>query len=73
MKTKSKDHKPETQEKNPEIQQEEDQIDEQQTQQIPHQSLQAANNNNKRKAMEQGISPETERTRPRYSGIATVV
>ncbi|BAT85155.1 hypothetical protein LR48_Vigan03g208700 [Vigna angularis] len=37
------------------------------------QSLQQANNNNKRKTMEQGLSPETDRTRPRYSGIATVV
>ncbi|XP_047153609.1 two-component response regulator ARR9 [Vigna umbellata] len=36
------------------------------------QSLQQANNN-KRKTMEQGLSPETDRTRPRYSGIATVV
>lgn len=35
------------------------------------QSLQEANN--KRKTMEQGLSPETDRTRPRYSGIATVV
>ncbi|KAK7378079.1 hypothetical protein VNO80_03515 [Phaseolus coccineus] len=35
-------------------------------------SLQQANNN-KRKTMEQGLSPETDRTRPRYSGIATVV
>ena len=37
------------------------------------QILQQANNNNKRKTMEQGLSPETDRTRPRYSGIATVV
>jgi len=37
------------------------------------QSLQQANNNSKRKTMEQGLSPETDRTRPRYSGIATVV
>jgi len=36
------------------------------------QSLQQPNNN-KRKTMEQGLSPETDRTRPRYSGIATVV
>ncbi|XP_061367590.1 two-component response regulator ARR9 isoform X2 [Gastrolobium bilobum] len=36
------------------------------------QSLQQANNS-KRKTMEQGLSPETDRTRPRYSGIATVV
>lgn len=32
------------------------------------------NNNNKRKSMEQqGLSSETDRTRQRYSGIATVV
>lgn len=37
----------------------------------PQQSLQQANN--KRKTIEQGLSPETDRTRPRYSGIATVV
>ncbi|CAJ1914275.1 unnamed protein product [Sphenostylis stenocarpa] len=36
------------------------------------QSLQQANSN-KRKTMEQGLTPETDRTRPRYSGIATVV
>ncbi|RDX96754.1 Two-component response regulator ARR9 [Mucuna pruriens] len=36
------------------------------------QSLQQANSN-KRKTIEQGLSPETDRTRPRYSGIATVV
>ncbi|GAU17910.1 hypothetical protein TSUD_330350 [Trifolium subterraneum] len=36
------------------------------------QSLQQGNNN-KRKNMEQGLSSETDRTRPRYSGIATVV
>ena len=29
------------------------------------------NNNNKRKAMEESLSPD--RTRPRYSGLATVV
>lgn len=38
------------------------------------QSLQQNNNNNKRKSMEQqGLSSETDRTRQRYSGIATVV
>lgn len=36
------------------------------------QSLQQANNN-KRKSVEQSLSSETDRTRPRYSGIATVV
>ncbi|PNX94011.1 two-component response regulator ARR9-like protein [Trifolium pratense] len=36
------------------------------------QSLQQGNNN-KRKNMEQGLSSDTDRTRPRYSGIATVV
>ncbi|WVZ08374.1 hypothetical protein V8G54_021720 [Vigna mungo] len=44
----------------------------QQTIEQQQQSLQQANNN-KRKTMEQGLSPETDRTRPRYSGIATVV
>ena len=39
-----------------------------QQQQPPQQA-----NNNKRKTMEQGVTPETDRTRPRYSGIATVV
>lgn len=45
----------------------------QQTQQSqqPHQQQQQQSNNNKRKALEEGISPE--RTRPRYNGIATVV
>ncbi|XP_057717815.1 two-component response regulator ARR8 [Arachis stenosperma] len=48
-------------------------------QQQQQQSLQQNNNNNnnssnKRKSMEQSLSPETtDRTRPRYSGIATVV
>lgn len=42
----------------------------QQTQQS-HQQQQQQSNNNKRKALEEGISPE--RTRPRYNGIATVV
>ncbi|XP_058740174.1 two-component response regulator ARR9-like [Vicia villosa] len=38
------------------------------------QPLQQNNNNNKRKSMEQqGLSSETDRTRQRYSGIATVV
>ncbi|WVY96471.1 hypothetical protein V8G54_028622 [Vigna mungo] len=32
------------------------------------QSLQA--NNNKRKTMEQGLSPKTDRTRPRYNGTS---
>ncbi|WVY97732.1 hypothetical protein V8G54_029883 [Vigna mungo] len=36
------------------------------------QSLQQANIN-KRKTMEQGLSPETDRTRSRYNGITTVV
>ncbi|KAK4272458.1 hypothetical protein QN277_021015 [Acacia crassicarpa] len=73
---------------NPRVQQEENQIDVQQPtsqsqqdqkQQQPQleqqqpQSPQAASNN-KRKAIEQqGLPPETERTRPRYSDIATVV
>ncbi|XP_015969207.1 two-component response regulator ARR8 [Arachis duranensis] len=47
-------------------------------QQQQQQSLQQNNNNNnssnKRKSMEQSLLPETtDRTRPRYSGIATVV
>ncbi|MED6172301.1 hypothetical protein PIB30_048789 [Stylosanthes scabra] len=38
------------------------------------QQQQNNNNSNKRKSMEQSLSPEpTDRTRPRYSGIATVV
>ncbi|CAL0310111.1 unnamed protein product [Lupinus luteus] len=75
--TKLKDQKQETLQKV-------ENIDEQQQQQIvqpdsetiieqQQQSLQQGNSN-KRKTMEQGISPETDRTRPRYnSGIATVV
>ncbi|KAF7804023.1 two-component response regulator ARR9 [Senna tora] len=81
MKTKLKDQKPETQE-NPELEKQElDQIDEHLTLEPPssqpqldqQQSQQAVASNNKRKAIEQGLSSETDRTRPRYSGIATVV
>ena len=39
-----------------------------------HQQSVLQANNNKRKAMEQqGISPDTDRTRPRFNDIATVV
>lgn len=88
-KTKLKDQKQETQEKieNSEVQQQQPQQVQNDQQQAPQpqsepqahptieqqqQSLQQGNNN-KRKTMEQGLSTETERTRPRYSGIATVV
>ncbi|XP_054804312.1 two-component response regulator ARR9 isoform X2 [Prosopis cineraria] len=82
MKTKLKEQRPETQEnpENPRVQTEENQTAVQQhiisqpllDQQQP-QSPRAASNN-KRKAIEQqGLSPETDRTRPRYSDIATVV
>ena len=75
MKTKSKEQKPETQE-NHENPLEENQIDVQLPKPQPHhpepeqerivQQQQAGSNNNKRKAIEQqGIPPETDRTRPR--------
>ena len=81
-------HRPETQE-NHENPLEENQIDLQLPKPQPHHeeleqerivqqqaqsAQQAGSNNNKRKAIEQqGIPPETDRTRPRYSDIATVV
>ncbi|XP_028761469.1 two-component response regulator ARR9 [Neltuma alba] len=81
MKTRLKEQKPETQE-NPEtplVKPVENQIAVQQPTPQPQldqqqpQSPQAAGSN-KRKAIEQqGLSPETDRTRPRYSDIATVV
>ncbi|WJX78258.1 Two-component response regulator arr9 [Trifolium repens] len=37
------------------------------------QSLQQGNNNKRKNMEQQGLSSETDRTRPRYSGIATVV
>ncbi|XP_004493425.1 two-component response regulator ARR9 [Cicer arietinum] len=72
-KTKLKDQKQETEEKveNSEIQQ----PDSESHSQTQQQSVQQGTTNNKRKSIEQGLSsPETDRTRPRYStGIATVV
>ncbi|KAI4348615.1 hypothetical protein L6164_009320 [Bauhinia variegata] len=81
MKTKLKEQMQEAQEKleNPEVQQQEEQQQRQnennQQQPLQEQEQQALPqaNNNKRKTMEQGLSPETDRTRPRYNGIATVV
>ncbi|KAM0978525.1 hypothetical protein ACFX13_014752 [Malus domestica] len=69
MKTKSSNQNQEKQEdesENSETQsQEQDhELEQQQPQTMPP-------NNNKRKAMEEGLSPD--RTRPRYSGIATLV
>lgn len=79
--TEERPENPEIQHHQEQQQLQDNQIDDQQTQPPPaqpqldqqqQQSLQAASNN-KRKAIEQGLSPETDRTRPRYSGIATVV
>ncbi|KAE9621667.1 hypothetical protein Lal_00033012 [Lupinus albus] len=84
--TKLKDQNLETQEKveNSEIlhqqqqQQSETNIEQQQQQSETNieqqQQLLQQGNNNKRKSVEQGISPESDRTRPRYNnGIATLV
>lgn len=79
MKTKIKDQIKQQSQEEEEEEEESDESDfqspsqpQQQTQQSqPHQQQQQQSNNNKRKALEEGISPE--RTRPRYNGIATVV
>ncbi|XP_061367849.1 two-component response regulator ARR9-like isoform X3 [Gastrolobium bilobum] len=81
MKTKLKDQKQENQEKleNSEAQQQQHIQNEQQQAQFQptedrqqQQSLQQAINN-KRKTMEHGLSPDIDRTKPRYNGITTLV
>lgn len=77
MKTKLKDPIQEKHEKHedkddetekPEFQSQEQQ---EQQQQQPQQQQQQLSSSNKRKTLEEGLSPD--RTRPRYNGIATVV
>jgi len=75
MKTKLKDQKQENTDDdddddetgNPVLQSQEHPQRQQQQQQHHHQH----SNSNKRKALEEGLSPE--RTRPRYNGVTTVV
>ncbi|XWS59022.1 hypothetical protein CRYUN_Cryun08bG0085000 [Craigia yunnanensis] len=69
LKTKSKDHN-QKQEKQEAIAAFQSPKQEQEEQQHQQQVLQQSSNN-KRKAIEEGLSPE--RTRPRYNGITTVV
>ncbi|KAL5546562.1 hypothetical protein UlMin_006249 [Ulmus minor] len=71
MKTKSMNQNLEKQENegNPEENLDEQEIQTEKNQ--PQQQQQLPNNNNKRKAMEETLSPD--RTRPRYSGVATAV
>jgi len=84
MKTKIKNEKQEDQEKleNSEIQSEQQPQPPSQPQPQPQPQLESQSqpqpspllqqpNNNKRKAMEEGLSPD--RTRPRYNGITTMV
>jgi len=84
MKTKIKNEKQEDQEKleNSEIQPEQQPQPPSQPQPQPQPQLESQSqpqpspllqqpNNNKRKAMEEGLSPD--RTRPRYNGITTMV
>uniref|UniRef100_A0A5B7B3X1 Putative Type-a response regulator n=1 Tax=Davidia involucrata TaxID=16924 RepID=A0A5B7B3X1_DAVIN len=64
MKTKFKDHqKPENQEK-------QEQQEAPKTQEVQSPQHQQSSNNNKRKAMEEGLSPD--RTRPRYNDLTVV-
>jgi two-component response regulator (ARR-A family) len=79
MKTKVKDDKHEDKDdetRKPEFQSQEQQEQEQQQQPQPQpqqqqQQQQQHSSSNKRKALEEGLSPD--RTRPRYNGITTVV
>ncbi|XP_018848410.1 two-component response regulator ARR9 [Juglans regia] len=79
MKTKLKDPKQENEENKeesgkPESRSQEEKEEQQQhhhQQQLHHLPQQQHSNSNKRKALEEGLSPD--RTRPRYSGLTTVV
>lgn len=55
----------------PILQQQQQQQCEQQVLDLEHQTEQQQQNNNKRKTMDEGLSPD--RTRPRFNGISTVV
>lgn len=71
MKTKLKDQKQENTDDDDESEKPVLQSQEEQHQRQQHHHHQQHSNSNKRKALEEGLSPD--RTRPRYNGVTTVV